>query len=52
MLTTAVGDALVKYGDSLNIASTGAIAKKGKTDEVRVIYDGSDALDLKTSTRA
>ena len=31
---------------SLNIASTGAIAKKGRTDEVRVIYDGSHSLDL------
>ena len=34
------------YGDRLNIASTGAIAKKGRTDEVRVIYDGTHGLDL------
>ena len=51
MLRTTVGVALAKYGDALNIASTGAIAKKGKTDEVRVIYDGSHGLDLNPGIR-
>lgn len=40
-----------EYGPSLNIASTGAIAKKGRKDEVRVIYDGMHGLDLKPDIR-
>ena len=46
MTRTTVRKAPEEYGDALNIASTGAIAKKGRTDEVRVIYDGSHGLDL------
>ena len=34
-------EALEEYGAELMIAATGAIEKKGRTDEVRVIYDGS-----------
>ena len=51
MVETTVGQALSRYGDSLNIASTGAIAKKGCTDEVRIIYDGSHGLDLNPGIR-
>ena len=44
-------EAMLTYGDRLNIASTGAIAKKGRTDEVRVIYDGTHGLDLNIGIR-
>ena len=37
MCRTTVRAAIETYGDALNIAATGAIAKKGRTDEVRVI---------------
>ena len=46
MTGTTVRKALEEYGDTLNIASTGAIDKKDRTDEVRVIYYGSHGLDL------
>ena len=35
-----------EYGDDLSIAATGAIEKKGRTDEVRVIFDGSHGVVL------
>ena len=44
-------EAMRTYGDRLNISSTGAIAKKGRTDEVRVIYDGVHGLDLNIGIR-
>ena len=47
----AVRDAITEYGDTLNIASTAAIAKKGRTDEVRVLYDGTHGLDLNPGIR-
>ena len=40
------------YGASLDIVSTGAIAKKGRTDEVRVIFDGSHGIDLNPGIKA
>ncbi len=33
------------------MAATGAIEKKGRTDEVRVIYDGSNGIWLNPGTR-
>ena len=39
-------EALQEYGDDLSIAATGAIEKKGRTDEVRVIFDGSHGVTL------
>ena len=35
----------------MNIASTAAISKKGRTDEVRVLYDGTHGLDLNPGIR-
>ena len=43
--------AMLTYGDRLDIASTRAIAKKGRTDEVRVIYDGTHGLYLNIGIR-
>ena len=51
MIETTVGEALETYGDRLEIASTAAIEKKGRTDEVRVFYDGSNGLDLNPGIR-
>ena len=51
MLDMTVRDAITEYGDTLNIASTAAIAKKGRTDEVRVLYDGTHGLDLNPGIR-
>ena len=51
MVETIVGGALKTYGDRLEIASTAAIEKKGRTDEVRVLYDGSNGLDLNPGIR-
>ena len=47
LIETTVEAVLEEYCDELNIASTGAIAKKGRTDEVLVMYDGSHGLDLR-----
>mgnify|MGYP003330176764 CR=1 FL=1 len=41
MSRTTLREALEEYGDNLSIAATGAIEKKGKAGEVRVIFDGS-----------
>ena len=41
-----LGDALDEFGEDLLIAATGAIAKKGSTGEVRVIYDGTNGIFL------
>ena len=46
MMQMSLRQALQEYGDNLTIAATGAIEKKGKTDEVRVIYDGSNRIPL------
>ena len=48
MAKLSLKDALLRYGDKLVIAATGAIAKKGKSvdDEVRVIYDGTNGDPL------
>ena len=46
MKRTTLGAALEEYGDSLNVAAMGAIAKKSSTGEVRVIYDGSHGVKL------
>ena len=51
MIETTVGEALKDYGDRLEIASTAAIEKKGRTDEVRVLYVGSNGLDLNPGIR-
>ena len=44
-------DALDDYCESLTIAATGAIEKKGRTDEVRVIFDGSNRIPLNPGIR-
>ena len=44
MVQMTVRDALEEWGEDLVIAATGAIAKKGKEGEVRVIYDGSNGI--------
>ena len=44
-------EAMLTFGNCVHIASTGAIANKGNTDEVRVIYDGTHGLDLDTGIR-
>ena len=43
-----LGEAIGLYGNSLTIAATGAIAKKGMStsDVVRVIYDGTNGVYL------
>ena len=46
MINMTVREAIAEWGDELNIASTAAIAKKGRTDEVKVLYDGTHGLDL------
>ena len=51
MTDMSLRQALSKYGDSLNLTSTAAIAKKGRTDEVRVLYDGTHGLDLNPGIR-
>ena len=51
MCRTTVRKALEEYGDDLVIAATGAIAKKGKEGEVRVIYDGSHGVTTNPGIR-
>ena len=51
MTRMTVREAMETFGDTLNIASTGAISKKGRTDEVRVIFDGSHSVDLNPGIR-
>ena len=51
MTETTVGAALAEYGEALEIASTAAIEKKDRTDEVRVIFDGSNGVDLNKHIR-
>ena len=46
MKQVTLREALHEYGGDLTIAATGAIEKKGRTDEVRVIYDGSNGIPL------
>ena len=50
MCRMTVKEALLEFGDDLNIASTGAIAKKGRT-EVRVIFDGTHGNELNPGIR-
>ena len=51
MVKMTLGEAIDKFGDSLTIAATGAIAKQGISvnDEVRVIYDGTKWCTLTVS---
>ena len=51
MTTMTLKQAMSEYGDALNIAATAAIEKKGRSDEVRVIYDGSNGIDLNPGIR-
>ena len=44
MVQMRVKEALERWGQDLVIAATGAIAKKGKGGEVRVIYDGFNGI--------
>ena len=46
MRRSFLGEALAEYGDTLNLAAIGAIAKKAFLDEVRVIYDGSHGVKV------
>ena len=51
MTTMTLRQAMSEYGEDLNIAATAAIEKKGRTDEVRVLYDGTNGLDLNECIR-
>ena len=51
MTTLTLRQAMAEYGEDLNIAATAAIEKKGRTDEVRVLYDGTNGLDLNECIR-
>ena len=51
MSRTTLREALKIYGADLMIAATGAIEKKGRTDEVRVIFDGSRGCLLNPGIR-
>jgi hypothetical protein len=53
MTKMSLGEAIDKYGASLTIAATGAIAKKGAgpDGEVRVIYDGTNGVYLNYGIR-
>ena len=53
MQRTTLGKALAVYGDTLIIAATGAIAKKGQgpDGEVRVIFDGTRGIFLNHGIR-
>ena len=51
MTRMSLREAMVEYGEDLTIAATGAIEKKGRTDEVRVIYDGSHGITLNPGIR-
>ena len=44
MEAISLGEALERFGEHLLIAATGAIAEKGSTGEVRVIYDATNWL--------
>ena len=46
MRSCSLREAMQEYGDALSLAATGAIEKKGRTDEVRVIYDRSNGIFL------
>ena len=51
MVETTLEAALEEYGDSLLLAATGAIAKKGPGGEVRVIFDGTNGVFLNVGIR-
>ena len=51
MCRTTVRAAMIEYGEELEIAGTGAIAKKGKEGEVRVIFDGSHGCNVNPGIR-
>ena len=51
MTTMRLGDAIAESGSDLMIAATGAIDKKGRSDEVRVIFDGSHGTALNPGIR-
>ena len=44
MTQMTLRDAIAKYGSNLTIAATGAIEKKGRAGEVRVIFDASNGV--------
>ena len=44
MCRMSLGEALDRYGPELLITATGAIAKKGGTGDIRVIFDGSHGV--------
>ena len=44
-------EAIQEYGDAFTLAATGTIEKKGRTDEVRVIYDGPNGIYLNPGIR-
>ena len=46
MCRTTVREAILEYGDDLEIAATGAIAKKSTSGEVRVIFDGTNGVHI------
>ena len=46
MEETTLGQAIERFGRALVIAATGAIEKKGRTGEVRVIFDASNGVRI------
>ena len=51
MKVVPLSEALTTFGSSLSLAAIGAIEKKGKTGEVRVIHDASHGVLLNPSIR-
>ena len=46
MVQTTLRAAMTEYGDDLTIAATAAIENNGRTGEVRVIFGGTNGVDL------
>ena len=51
MSRMSLREAIERYGDTPSIAATGAIAKKGRADDVWVIFDGTHGIDLNPGVR-
>ena len=51
MTRTTLGEAIVRFGQRLTIAATGAIEKKGREGEVRVIFDASNGVFVNQGIR-
>ena len=51
MLTMTLDEAIERFGEALLITATGAIEKKGKAGEVRVIFDASHGVLVNLTIR-